>query len=314
MDFLFNNSLANMNGPLFLIFYAIFSIFVLVGLWLMKKRLDWTNKLPVPNLPNSFDSFEVAYLRGGENEFSRAVIFSLIQKKFLQISEANYISFRQQQPNWTILSQIEKTALPWFQESREIKEVFNFGGLNDILRCFSEVFEEKFTKNNFIFPFEVIGKIRIFQGLALFLIISLGVYKIVVATQHGKTNIIFLIIMMIVFSLITFKVAKTDRLSALGKNYLEKLQNTFQDYRKISGNYQLKAELNSIDTTLFAFGLFGVSALSSTLYPEYQRAFNVSSSGSGSCGSSCGSGSSCSSGGDSGGDGGGCGGGCGGCS
>lgn len=312
MDFLFNNPIANMSGTTFLIAYSIYSILILIGFWIMKKRLDWTNKLPVPNVPNSLDSFEIAYLRGGENEFSRAVIFALLQKGFLQIYEVakvNYISFKQQQPNWTTLSQIEKTALPWFQKARETKEVFDFGGLNDVLRRFSEVYEEKFTSQNFLFLYDVKKNIRLYQFSALFLIILLGIYKIAVAIQHGKTNIIFLLILMIVFSLITFSLAKNDRLSALGKKYLANLQTTFQNYKNISGKSLAQPQFNSFDAMLFSFGLFGASGLTATFYPEYQRAFNVSSSSSSGCGSSCGS--SCSSGGDGGG---GCGGGCGGCS
>lgn len=126
MDVLFNNPLAYMPGVWFLLFYGLTIVITAVGFWFYKPNLDWTRQLPLPLVSSNPNPFEIAYLRGGENEFLRTLIFALVQKKFLEITvekNKSYIKLTTSQPNWTILSEVERVTLKWFQVKRETGEI-----------------------------------------------------------------------------------------------------------------------------------------------------------------------------------------------
>ncbi|MBX7170111.1 MAG: TIGR04222 domain-containing membrane protein [Pyrinomonadaceae bacterium] len=331
MNFLFDNPLANMPGPMFLVLYGAIIFFSAIVFYLYKSKLDWTANQPVPLIPPSPDPFEIAYLRGGENEFARTLVFSLTQKGFLKITnegKKSYIVLTENQPNWTTLTQVERNALRWFQQTRETKDVFESWGLIEILKPYSTTYEQKATQNNLLMPEEVSNKIRL-SSLSVFGLIALfGGYKLVSALLHGHWNIIFLIIFIFAAFLIFWFLGKSKRLSQRGEKYLEGLQNTFEKLRvnpKIAKEYysQSLPALNAVDPLLLAMGIYGTSVLVGNGFSEFEQAFHRAhndyggigyyshTSCSSGCGSSCSSGdggSSCSGGSSCGG-----GGGCGGC-
>ena len=85
MDILLDNPLATMYGPYFLILYGFVIFFVLVILAIIKSGVDDTDELPIPPIPLQIDPYEIAYLRGGTNEVVRSVVFSLMQKGFIEM-------------------------------------------------------------------------------------------------------------------------------------------------------------------------------------------------------------------------------------
>ncbi len=319
MDILFNNPIANMSGLTFLALFFGVTIVSIVVFNVLKRSFDWTSKMPIPNIPHDIDPFEIAYLRGGENELARSVVFSLTKKGFLEITneaKTSFISQTKNQPNWTELSQIERNVLPFFQVTRETKDIFAANGLVSIVSPFAIVCKSRANLSHFLTPDEVKSKTKIFALLFAGSIALLGVYKLFLAYLGGINNVIFLIIFLAI-SLIAFGImSKTSRLSSLGKKYLESLQTAFERLKNVNSvaNNQFvpQTTFGAIDPTLLAVGIFGTSVLAGSAYGNYEQAFHRSSSTSG-CGSGCGS-SSCSSvdsgGGDGGGGCGGCGGGC----
>lgn len=328
MDFLFDNPIANMQGQVFLVIYGAIIFVLAIAFYLLKSKFDWTDKQPAPLISQTPDPYEIAYLRGGENELARSLIFSLTNKGFLQITnegKKSYIVLTQNQPNWTTLPSIERNILSWFQTTRETSEVFESYGLIELLKPYSLKYESKLAQNNLLTPKDVEMKIRMLSFLVFGFTALIGSYKLIASISHGSYNIIFLILFIIASFLVFWFLGKTKRLSKRGENYLETLQNTFDRLRYNKTPSPNMPALNSFDPALLALGIFGTSALIGSGYNEYERAFEKSnkqdSGGYGSscgtsCGSSCSSWSSCSSG-DSGSScssgsscGGGCGGGC----
>ncbi len=332
MDFLFDNPLANMYGPYFLVFYGIFTISTIVVFHIFKNRLDKTAHFAVPPIPHNPDAFEIAYLRGGANELARAVVFSLAQKnllKFVNGDKTSQIYPTNIQFDLRSLSPIERTALGWFGTSREVKEMFHLKeGLGVTLKPYSETFQARLEMQHF-FPDEETKKRNSRLTVQAFLVFGcLGAYKFIAAIYGGYFNVLGIIFITLIGTFFLAAAAKMPRLTKLGKIYLERLQIAFERI-KPSNHNPLSAGQNvpsatfaSVDPFLLSVGVFGGGALAGTVYSDYnqtfQRAQNQSSVSSGSCGSGCGS-SSCSSGGDGGGGcggggcgGGGCGGGCGG--
>ena len=322
MNFLFDNPLTNMPGGWFLLLYGSIIFLTAITFKVYKSSLDWTSKLQPPLVSQNPNPFEIAYLRGGDNEFARSLVFALVQKGFLEITnegKKSFIRLTANQPNWTTLSPVERSVLPWFQTTRETKEVFTSYGVTEILKPYSSTYEQQLTRHNFLTPNDVATKTRLISFFAWSAMTLLGIYKLLAAIQHGRKNFGFLIVFVVITTIIFYFLSKTSRLSALGKKYVERIQQAFENLkttvqRKISADSNADYAMNAVDPFLLTVGVFGTAALTGTLYNNYEQAFHRASvAGGSSCGSGCGS--SCSSG-SSGGDGGGggCGGGgCGGC-
>jgi len=319
MDFLFDNPLANLYGPYFLIFYILFIVAVVIGFRIVRSNSDRTKNFNIPPIPNNPDAFEIAYLRGGENELARTVVFSLAQKNLLK-----FISDEKNPQIYPIISEfdkrnlatIERTAYEWFGSTRDVKELFKNDGLANALKPYAETYRARLEMQH-LMPDEVMkdNNNRLVR-VAILLFGGLGAYKLIAALFNGHFNIIGILIVTVGGLLLLNYTAKMPRLTNLGKEYLKRLQLAFE---RIKPSNHFPAETSiaptfaAIDPFLLSVGVFGGAALAGTMYSDYNRTFEKAQNQSGwsSCGSGCGSASSCSSGGDSGGSG--CGGGCGGC-
>jgi uncharacterized protein (TIGR04222 family) len=325
MDFLFDNPLANMPGVTFLIFYVLYSVFALVIFGVWKKSVDQTDQLAIPPIPPNIDPYEIAFLRGGINETARSVTFSLRQKGFLifQNDDKNSRIHRDQNQNDTShLSQIEQAALSWFSISREPKDVFRRGGLIEVIKPFAEAYEARLEQQQLLTDSQTKSRISKAKWILLAAIVGLGFYKFIAALLGGYLNFIGIFVVLAFATFFAFAVSKTERLTKLGKAYLERLQLAFSQLKSQAQTAYQNAEaprpvagatFAGVDPMLLGVGVFGATILAGTMYNDYNTAFQraQNQSGGSSCGSACGS--SCSSG--SSGDGGSssCSSGCGGC-
>ena len=320
MDFLFDNPLANMYGPYFLVLYSIFIVSTIIVYRVLKNRLDQTAHFSLPPIPQNPDPFEIAYLRGGANELARAVIFSLNQKnlvKFVNEEKSSRIEPTNQEFDRRSLKPIELTALEWLSATREAKEIFQKDGLAQTLKPYYETFQARLEMQHFLADDEIKKRNNRLALKAFLVFGGLGTYKLIAALYNGYTNIVGIIIITIIGLFVLGIAANMPRLTKLGETYLKRLQIAFErikpsNHHPISEQTQPSGATAAVDPFLLSVGVFGGAALAGTIYSDYnlafQRAQNQSAISTSSCGSGCGS-SSCSSGGDGGGCGG-CGGGC----
>ena len=338
MEWLMDNPIANMYGPHFLLFYGAVCILTILAGWIMRRTLDWTRRMPAPMIPATPDPYEIAYLRGGESEVTRTVIFGLMQRGYLRASALGAGQMMEQapeHPDRRALAGIERRAFDWFAAPREVKDIFNApkaapqgraeaGALADAVKAFCAPYRQRLQSEHLLTPPSVIASLRLLQLAGALVIFGLGAYKLFVALARGRTNIGFLIIIGIVALVIFLAVARAERLSARGREYIKRLQLAFERLRprgatqmpgttQTLGLTQPLGAANGFDPTLLLLvSVFGVGALAGTPHESYQRMF-PQTGGSGGSGGGCSasSGSSCSS---SSCGGGGCGGGgCGGC-
>src|SRR4029078_10245815 len=109
------NFIADMPGPTFLVFYAAVIVTVYFVVWLVLRQRDSSHLLPPMAIPADPDPYEIAYLRGGENEVLRLIILELIQREYLKI-EGDTIGIHPrpsnprhlQEPHRTCFSQLAK--------------------------------------------------------------------------------------------------------------------------------------------------------------------------------------------------------------
>jgi uncharacterized protein (TIGR04222 family) len=331
MEWLLDNPLANMFGPMFLLVYAVLIVTLIVLHRYKITSLDWTKKLPLPQIPANPDPYEIAYLRGGENEVIRSVIFALVQRGYLIHTK----DFMEKQATFSksgkidgihSLNAMERNVLYYFSEPKDAGEIFK-SGVSDVVSSHCLAYEGKLLNEQLLTPPEIKSAAQRNAGIAAAVILAIGGFKFVAAVTHGRFNVVFLIIMAIVGLIVLFVTTSIPRLSHRGRAYLEALQTAFSNLSKKTRvgdknkTLQPSTTFAGVDPLLLMVGVFGVGSLIGTDYGYFEESFqksamnnSASTSGCGS-GTSCGS-SSCSSGGGDGGGGGcgggGCGGGCGG--
>jgi len=317
MNFLLDNPIASMDGTAFLVLFIVFIALTLAVLAVAKATIDSTDKSPIPAIPPQVDPFEVAYLRGGANELARSVIFSLVQKGFVEVINADKdsrIRRVEDGPDPNSLSEIEQSALGWLGREREAKDVFDTSsGLIAAMESGSARYELELSRRQFLMPDEWKDRMKKYGLAAALAIAAFGGFKMAAALMTGRFNILFTLFLTIVGFVMARGIGKVPRMTKLGKQYLERLQSAFEGL-KYQTPQPLVAQAGSagIDPLLLSVGVFGTGILAGTAFSHYNETFARQHQAGTSCGSACGSGCSSSCGSSDGG--GSCGGGCGGCS
>jgi uncharacterized protein (TIGR04222 family) len=332
MSWVWQNMIAEMYGPYFLGFYGSIIVAVVVACHRALKAADETDALTPPRIPAKLDPYEVAYLRGGENEVARVAIASLVERGLLQIVEKKKMLVKQsfidrgRAPDPRELRLVEAKILGWSGFPALPGAVFQPDGIARSIEPECLHYRRVLDENRLVTTPEVREKGYRLWYIGSLAILSLGVYKLIAAIMNGHRNILFLVIMgAIGFVSVSVVCLKRPRLSKLGKGYLEQLKLAFsglKDESSESRRQDIESELAGDPLTpkkrqaavahgdaLMILGIFGLSALSGTEHARLATMFTRAASANGGCGGGgCGGG-----GGGCGGGGGGCGGGCGGC-
>lgn len=294
MDWLTNNPIANMPGPQFLLFYAGVIAVTLIACWLAVRRPDATATLPVPLVPSLPDPYELAYLRGGENEVVRLAILDLMSRGYLQATDEKEqrIQRAPNHPHSRHLLDIERIVFDCFPKPRRIPEVFEDPRLlskvglrlTRRLKHYCSTFEQRLASEQLLMPAEAQQAASNIRRVAVGVIIGLGGYKLLVALLTGHFNVFFLILMAIFAILLLGDLCRPARLSSRGRAFVRHLQLAFEQLK------DQRAQLAIGDPSLLLLvSLFGFGALAGTPYDYYRQIFPRAASGGGSCGGGCGS-------------------------
>jgi uncharacterized protein (TIGR04222 family) len=297
----------DLPGPAFLAFYLALSVVVIVALVVSRLVVESS---AAPKLDLS-DPYLIAYLRGSEFEVLRVAVVSLVDRSLLitmgtQLRRAEHAS-----PS-SVRRPIEAELLRKFANADEATSIYTDLRLQEACRTY-----EQTLKNAGLLPNEQINRARLIRLLLACLVLGgAGLVKIVLALASGRTNVVFLVILMIIAIVVAGKIS-FPRLTESGKAMIGDLQNLYED---LKGRALLMQPGGATIEPMMLAAVFGVGALEASgfaftrvIFPQATRnellgssgtayACNSVSSGSSSgssCGSSCG--------------GGGCGGGCGGC-
>jgi uncharacterized protein (TIGR04222 family) len=297
----------DLPGPEFLFFYLGLSVLVIIALVLTRRAAESS---ATPRLDLS-DPYLIAYLRGGEPETLRVAVVSLIDRGLLvatgtQLKRAEHASLG------SVRRPIETELLRKFGHADEAASIFTDSRLQATCKPYEEA-----LKNAGLLPSESMEHARLARVfVACFVLGGVGIAKLFIALERGRTNVGFLIILIIVAIFFAVKFS-FPRLTESGKAMIADLRSLYSGLKDRA--LFLQPGGATIEPMMLA-AVFGVGALEGanfaftrTLFPRAKTATQ-----SGSCGSSyacsttsCGTSSSSSCGSSCGG--GGCGGGCGGC-
>jgi uncharacterized protein (TIGR04222 family) len=307
MDILINNPLAQMHGPNFLFLYGI-----VIGITLTSCQIVLQGNIfpsaSTSEIPSQPDSYEIAYLRDGEQGVAKLVCWELQQKGLIQVKE-KHLERTASDLNVFNLTPLEKTVFDWLEYPRNLSNFRYDYSLKQAIAEHCQGYQQSLETAGYFNPK---AKSYLVGGIGGLIILSLGSYKLMVATFQGHHNVLFLMMMAIAATIWLGYLTSPlgSRLTAKGRLYLNNIQTAFSGLET-----NLKAPPTEPDANSALAIAIGdqVKIRESEYYQDFVNFFippftyTSSSSGTGcsssSCGSSCSS-SSC---------GGGCGGGCGGC-
>ena len=329
MDRLLHNPIADLPGPEFLALYGVVIVGTLVICKTKSRQADSSRTLSPPLVPAKLDPYEIAFLRGGENEVLRLAILSLIQRGYLRVTETAKSWFRaaeqhiEPNPNHSDprhLSELEGEIFRWLSKPTKAQDIFQSDDLATHLRVHCRSYEGRLRDENLLTSEAMRSSVWSVGLLGTLVIASLGGYKLLVALSKDHTNVLFLIVMGVISIISLIWMCQSPRLTSRGRAYLERIQLALERLKDRAASV---SSASADPSLLLLAAVFGIGVLAGTPYAYYPRMFQraaassdgsvstwmsscgVSSCGTNSAGSSCGS-SSC-------GGGGGCGGGCGGC-
>ena len=285
----------DMHGPAFLVFYSVVGAITLIFIKARYEHQESQSSVPKLNLT---DPYEIALLRGGENEALRIAALSLIDRGLLEVSE-NTLKTKNEAAIDHARRPIEKAILRKFTSSAEAHKMYS----DDTLKAACIEYRESLVQLKLIATLPVFEARRPMFWFGFLILGGLAGAKLFVALERGRTNILFLLILAVVALYYLIKAYNKER-TGLGDRVLMDLRALFRGLN--DRGFLIKSGGETNEAALLA-AVFGVSALSAGNFPYIQKLFpnakNTSSCSGSSCSSSCGS--SC--------GGGGCGGGCGGC-
>ncbi len=322
MNWLFENPISELPGPLFLGLYAgVIALVIVEAIW-RKSRADHSLELGPEPIPTKPDPVEIAYLRGGENEVTRLLVFDLIRRGYLQIETTpaklgtvtdSRISQVADHPDLAQLRPIERDVFDFFQHSSKPEYLFKSGGLSSRIKGGTGVLVEKLREDQLITgPDQVSAAWRFWLSGAL-MILAFGGFKFAVAIAKGKHNVAFLVLMAVVGLIALAFTCSVPRLTRRGRDYVARLRDAFEGLKPRLAEAEETAPYDPAFVLVPA--IFGVSALVGTPFAYAPTLFRTAAAqSSGGCGGYVGGCGGAAAGGGGGCGGGGCGGGgCGGC-
>lgn len=320
MPGLSGNFIADMYGPTFLIFYIFFIIGVIILCRIASYFADTSlsnNPKPLPLKP---DPYEIAYLRGGEAEVLRVIVFNLTERGYLlktqdipanatTVTSSIYpyvIKINPEAPDIRHLIPLEEYIFKLFAKSTLATDIFRKDYMPTQLEKYCQPYKEQAEREQLLITPGVKQTIDYICYAGLFAILAMGGYKLIVAISKGKSNFLFLLVLAVFGCLIQLALSGAPRISRRGQEYIDQMIMAYTSYKdRISTSQQALADPLLLSTVV---GVFGVGILANSFYNDYsmmyrQAGFNPAtsswdsggswSSGSSSCSSSCSSGSSC---------------------
>lgn len=321
MGWLFQNPVANLPGPWFLMLFAVVAVSGLIAAGVILMLFDETRDRENLAVPAAPDPYEIAYLRGGTPEVTRLAVFDLLQRRVIELADKEkWLGVLAQgkelkrgsvQLDSSRDGSLLLVAGSWFNTSRKPEEIYGKSdSLVKQLEPLCESYESRLKERDLL---ETDGhqSTRHFAGGVLTVgLLGLAAFKSTAAVMTGHFNVGFLILFTVASLIGTAVVCRKKRLSHLGRRYLKQLQLAFASLKSV-GKYPTSnsstEEQGMNPALLVAMGLFGIVVLKESAYADFYKTYERATATGGGCGSGCGSsgGGGC--------GGGGCGGGCGGC-
>jgi uncharacterized protein (TIGR04222 family) len=285
----------DMTGPEFLAFYVPYGLIVLAFAWVVRAMASLSTSPPegtrwAPgSYPREGDAYAIALLRAGAPEAVRTLLSRLAGMKLIRVENRKVRTAalrngeRQLQP-------IELTAWQAVGSGTAVNANQAQALVDRAVRPHFDEIRQELAEQGLVPSPERRSVLRAIQIVTWLAVVGLGLAKLGVALDRGRTNVGFLIVLIIVFWITIYFVLRPPLRTSAGSRYLKWLQ---ESHRELVQKLETDRHERPGDLALAAgiYGLGGLAtipalaALNAQLNPR-------NSSSSGSTGSSCSSSSS----------------------
>lgn len=293
-----------MTGPEFLQIYAV----IIVAAWLWahwQSRAARSAPTGEPSEPTPpLNSRELAFLRGGVSEVIRLTVFALVARGHLQTLNQKILKFEtgvklgpaEDPPTAQDLDPLEALVHRFFQAPRPPASIFQDADLLEGAAAQCRDAEQRLNQAALLTPAETRRHGVAVSSIAVGVILSTGLLRLLYALSKGSDQVGYLIVMGLIGAGVAVGLSRVPRLSPRGRSYLASHQEKFADLKERITRLEEPSDVRAL---VAAVALFGFSVLEGTAYAKLAAGFPRAASTGGCGGGGC--------------SGGGCGGGCGGC-
>lgn len=205
----YSNPVADMYGPDFLLFYLVYSVFLMLLVFRLRKRnyqayaaLSSSSLMSLKRI----DPYYVAWLKGGIDNVLKLAMMRLSYEGLLtaggnkgktfirpQITDQELFNSKEQK-----LSPLERLVLFRFEAGYDQKKNWAFNSLRSLYQDFNL----KAQQEGYAYPDNCQRKNKLIAWVGFILTLGLGLYKFNIALINGHHNVVLLLIMMLVLTLI----------------------------------------------------------------------------------------------------------------
>ncbi|AHG22753.1 hypothetical protein Z042_10825 [Chania multitudinisentens RB-25] len=256
----YSNPLADMYGPWFLAFYLLYCLVLmwLVSLTLRRCLQSYSpSGSPSISLPAKIDPYYVAWLKGGIEHLLTLVMMRLSYKGLLIAGKHKGKTFMRSQSDNSEpanqkeqrLNRLEQLVLFRFEAENDQKK----GPALSALRPLYQGFNAQAQLDGYTYPaaYQRASQCILWAGWVFML--SMGFYKLTIASLKGHQNVGFLIAMMLLFGWLYYAIFLRNRagkahLTPKGERFLSHLSTTLPKDKK---------SLKQLDIAMVAIALAG---------------------------------------------------------
>lgn len=265
----------DMRGPEFLLFYLVYGVGVIGTAWFLRRA--WTSSLPPPTAsrwmpgyyPREGDAYPIAVLRGGPLEAARTLVGRLLAADLLVLEGGSLRSSPEAAGADQRLAPIEEEALAAVSGPAPLASRDAVSRIAQALEPRTREMQEELERQGLLYGPDQRRRFRTLFLLTLLAVPGLGVTKLLVALSRGRTNVGFLILLLVVYTLLVVLLLRPRRRTPTGDRYLSWLRDTHQELVAVlrKGQGERQGEM------VLAAGIYGLAALPalSTLGAESPR-------------------------------------------
>ena len=250
-------------GPLFLLYFAIFSIATIWAGWQIINTEE-SHKYPLPQ-PTHFSAYDIAGVYGGFPIFIQTVIFSLWRRNFIKMSEED--DFKIIVVNTVqSLTTIEKEVCHQLDSINRPGELLRYRPLRRLVKKYIRQIYSKFQQSYLVY-----GNLHIIRNwiviIAAFSLISvIGGFKLYQGLMREKP-VLFLLVLIFVSLISVVRILKpVTAITPLGERYFALLRDHFGSARDAPGKRQGAVPQNPSPDSATGVPSWGPGATNHPLY------------------------------------------------
>ncbi|TYQ16768.1 UNVERIFIED_CONTAM: uncharacterized protein (TIGR04222 family) [Acetivibrio alkalicellulosi] len=249
----------SIKGPEFLVIYFIYSFFITLLSFLFLKA----SNVRYPLSPNKYkiNAYHLTVLNhhGNIPHLLETILFKLWIEKYLDISiVSGKLSINKTEKPIDDLLHEELEVYNSIKNSSDYTDIITTKQIKTIIKNFSYKLENELIYSGVLKSEKHLNHETLVLVISYVMMISLGAVKLFMGIANNKP-VAFLILLMVLFSVVFFKIHKTSEFTKKGKDFVDRMHSKCSWLAYYNNSTGYKGDVNDV---IIAVSLFGLSAVS----------------------------------------------------